>query len=163
MLTLEKKSLRWQRDKTIYSTLELSGSVFKVDIRLYGRVSPRIRRCLLLIFYRQIREKFSAWDCDSELIHSHDLSYYSYVPDSEVSLKQALRLKTKEEKYGFEIRIKRLDLGWSQERLAEKTGLNRVYISDIERGKYRVTTATRDRIERALCASRSDTTNTTKP
>lgn len=40
---------------------------------------------------------------------------------------------------GIVIRKRRIELGYSQEVLANKTGLHRTYISDIERGKRNLT------------------------
>lgn len=37
--------------------------------------------------------------------------------------------------FGFAIRTRRKELGWSQERLAEKACLHRTYVADIERGR----------------------------
>ncbi len=40
--------------------------------------------------------------------------------------------------YGRGIRQRRHELGWSQEKLAEKAGLHRTYVADVERGKRNI-------------------------
>lgn len=40
--------------------------------------------------------------------------------------------------YGRGIRQRRHELGWSQEGLAEKAGLHRTYVADVERGKRNI-------------------------
>jgi len=40
--------------------------------------------------------------------------------------------------FGDRVRKRRLDLGWSQEKLAEASGLHWTYISSIERGERNI-------------------------
>ncbi len=51
---------------------------------------------------------------------------------------------------GYVIRLHRNSLGLSQEELAARAGLDRTYISMLERGKKCPTIETADRIARAL-------------
>ena len=53
-------------------------------------------------------------------------------------------------KIGESIRKRRMELGLSQESLAERSGLHRTYISDVERGNRNVTINSLDRILSAL-------------
>ena len=52
--------------------------------------------------------------------------------------------------FGTSVRRRRLQLGWSQELLGEKSGLDRTYISGIERGVRNPTLAIQEKIADAL-------------
>jgi transcriptional regulator with XRE-family HTH domain len=51
---------------------------------------------------------------------------------------------------GLAIRARRVERGFSQERLAEESGLHPRYISDVERGRRNVGMVNVDRLARAL-------------
>lgn len=51
---------------------------------------------------------------------------------------------------GEAVRVRRKALGWSQERLAEVSGLDRTYVSGIERGVRNPTLTTLDRLARSM-------------
>ena len=51
---------------------------------------------------------------------------------------------------GHAVRALRLERGFSQERLAEESGLHPRYISDVERGRRNVGMVNVDRLARAL-------------
>ena len=53
-------------------------------------------------------------------------------------------------KLGKRVRVLRLDRGWTQEELAHRSGLNRSYMSDIERGRSDVSLSTLQKIARPL-------------
>jgi XRE family transcriptional regulator, regulator of sulfur utilization len=53
-------------------------------------------------------------------------------------------------KLGKRVRALRLDRGWTQEELAYRSGLNRSYMSDIERGRSDVSLSTLQKIARPL-------------
>jgi transcriptional regulator with XRE-family HTH domain len=60
------------------------------------------------------------------------------------------------EKFGFAIKAKRAELKISQEQLAEKAGLHRTYVGDIERGERNPSLINIERIAKALGFSLSD-------
>jgi transcriptional regulator with XRE-family HTH domain len=53
-------------------------------------------------------------------------------------------------KFGKRVRTLRLDRGWTQEEFAHRTGLNRSYMSEVERGKSDVSLSTLQKIAKAL-------------
>lgn len=53
-------------------------------------------------------------------------------------------------KFGKRVRLLRLDRGWTQEELAHRTGLNRSYMSEVERGKSDVSLSTLQKIAKTL-------------
>ncbi|MFT3854177.1 MAG: helix-turn-helix transcriptional regulator [Ilumatobacteraceae bacterium] len=40
--------------------------------------------------------------------------------------------------FGARVRARRLELGWSQERLAQEVGLHMTYVSSVERGERNI-------------------------
>ncbi len=51
---------------------------------------------------------------------------------------------------GATVREARAERGWSQERLAERSGLDRSYVGEIERGRVSPTLATLEKLALAL-------------
>lgn len=64
-----------------------------------------------------------------------------------------------QQKLGKKIKTLRNDAGLSQEKLGELTGLDRTYISDIERGKRNPSLKSLQMLAKALKISISDITN----
>lgn len=58
--------------------------------------------------------------------------------------------------FGAVIKTKRLSMGLSQEELADRSGLHRTYITDIERGARNITLKNVKRISEALQITLSD-------
>jgi transcriptional regulator with XRE-family HTH domain len=52
--------------------------------------------------------------------------------------------------FGRAVRRLRVERGWSQERLAEVTGIHRTYVGDVERGLRNVSLVNIERLARAL-------------
>jgi transcriptional regulator with XRE-family HTH domain len=61
-------------------------------------------------------------------------------------------------RFGQRVREKRTELGLSQEAFADKCGLDRTYISSIERGKRNVSLLNIEMIAKALGTSVSELT-----
>lgn len=61
--------------------------------------------------------------------------------------------------FGQRLRAKRTELGLSQEAFADKCGLDRTYISGIERGKRNVSLVNIETIAKALGTSISELTS----
>lgn len=59
---------------------------------------------------------------------------------------------------GINIRIRRTALGWSQQHLADKLGISRERISEMENGRFSPTFQTLQKYARALGCSVSDLT-----
>jgi transcriptional regulator with XRE-family HTH domain len=64
--------------------------------------------------------------------------------------------------FGKAVRKRRLALGWSQEKLAEKADLHWTYIGGIERGERNVSLVNISKIARALNTSVSELTDQLK-
>jgi transcriptional regulator with XRE-family HTH domain len=55
-----------------------------------------------------------------------------------------------QERFGFAVRNRREELGLTQEDLADKAGIHRTYVSDIERGSRNVSLVNIERLASAL-------------
>lgn len=53
-------------------------------------------------------------------------------------------------RFGLAVRAARREQGWAQERLSEEAGLDRTYVSGLERGQRNPTLTTQQRIAVAL-------------
>jgi len=60
------------------------------------------------------------------------------------------------ERFGFAVKMRREELGLTQEDLADRAGIHRTYLSDIERGSRNVGMINLERIAVALTMSLSD-------
>ena len=57
------------------------------------------------------------------------------------------------ERFGFAVKVRREELDLTQEDLADKAGIHRTYVSDIERGSRNVSLINIERIAAALSVS----------
>jgi transcriptional regulator with XRE-family HTH domain len=60
------------------------------------------------------------------------------------------------ERFGFAVKIRREELGLTQEEFADKAGVHRTYLSDIERGSRNVSLINIERIALALTLKLSE-------
>jgi transcriptional regulator with XRE-family HTH domain len=60
------------------------------------------------------------------------------------------------ERFGFAVRMQREALDLTQEELAEKAGIHRTYLADIERGKRNLALINIERLAAALSLSLSE-------
>lgn len=60
------------------------------------------------------------------------------------------------ERFGFAVKTRREDLGLTQEDLADKAGIHRTYLSDVERGSRNLSLLNIERMAAALDLSLSE-------
>ena len=60
------------------------------------------------------------------------------------------------ERFGYAVKIRRESLGLTQEDLAEKAGIHRTYLSDVERGARNLSLVNIERLASALSMSMSE-------
>ena len=60
------------------------------------------------------------------------------------------------ERFGFAVKARREELGVTQEDLADKAGIHRTYLSDVERGSRNLSLLNIERLAAALSMTLSD-------
>ncbi len=60
------------------------------------------------------------------------------------------------ERFGFAVKLRREELGLTQEDLAEKAGIHRTYLSDVERGTRNLSLLNIERLAGALAVSMAE-------
>jgi transcriptional regulator with XRE-family HTH domain len=60
------------------------------------------------------------------------------------------------ERFGFAIKARREELGVTQEELADRSGINRTYLSDVERGYRNICLLNIERVASALSVPLSE-------
>jgi transcriptional regulator with XRE-family HTH domain len=60
------------------------------------------------------------------------------------------------ERFGFAVKCRREELGLTQEDLADKAGIHRTYLSDVERGGRNLSLINIERLARALALPLSE-------
>jgi DNA-binding XRE family transcriptional regulator len=137
--------------------LEVKFGSAGIVLQIWGPTSRRKRRALALAIHERIKPLFGVNPEDREknengwIAHGDldGLNWYKSVLRG-LSLRQAQSTETPEQQLGYEIRMKRLDLGWSQQELAKRSGVQRTHLSRIEHGRLRVLPQTVERILQAL-------------
>jgi DNA-binding XRE family transcriptional regulator len=153
---------RMQKTPDTYDTsrgteMRINAPRFNVTIRIHGRASRRERRAILLAAYRRIAPLFKVVcvtepEYENGWIAHRDGSWQNAFRDLDrpISMRQAVKTRTQRQKLGFEIRMRRLKQGRSQEALAAAANINRSHLSRIERGHCQVKLSTLACIERVL-------------
>lgn len=59
------------------------------------------------------------------------------------------------ERFGYAVKVRREELGLTQEDLAEKAGIHRTYLSDVERGTRNLSLVNIERLAEALAVTMS--------
>jgi transcriptional regulator with XRE-family HTH domain len=60
------------------------------------------------------------------------------------------------ERFGFSVRVRREDLGLTQEEFAERARIHRTYVSDVERGQRNISLLNIERVAQALDIAMSE-------
>lgn len=60
------------------------------------------------------------------------------------------------ERFGFAVKVRREELGLTQEDLAERAGIHRTYLSDVERGTRNLSLVNIERLAEALALTMAE-------
>ena len=150
-------SIQIQRSKHIQNTyqaqttiLELNGPIGSIQMRIRSRLSPRQRRTVGIAFMRQIRPFLEYFSTQSIYHTDHEITDFNRNDQRGLNLFSSADFSSKNAQCGFEIRMRRLEKGLSQQDLATQSGLSNRHLSKIERGICRPTHRTRMRLDAIL-------------
>ena len=119
-------------------------------LSLSSRRSLRERSAQMLTIAQRLIDLEGIDLIESSPMFQSDLERMIGFMDRKMSMSHALRTDTPEQKLGFEIRSRRLELGWSQFELARRAGVDRTYLGRLERGRPGMRDSTLAKIEKAL-------------
>lgn len=136
--------------KTHSTNVSLSGPVVAIHLKVVSKLSPRQRRAIALSFFRQIKPCFKYFRAGG--VFQSDSNSFDFFRNERrgVNLFRSSEFATPHGELGFKIRIRRLEKGWSQSKLATKAKLCDRHLSRIERGLCRPSRATLQKIERSF-------------
>jgi DNA-binding XRE family transcriptional regulator len=122
----------------------------RVTLHIQGGHSPRARRTFALALIRELSPALRAIANPKILHEDAHWSQWIHAENRETSLKQAPCIGDSDGQLGFAIRMRRLEIGLSQESLSKAAGITAAYLSQIEKGRHRPRLDTLRRIEAAL-------------
>jgi DNA-binding XRE family transcriptional regulator len=133
--------------------LILSNHLARITFQIETSRSMRWRRTLALMIFRSIKPELRGI-FRSYITHldSHMLTWINQELRG-ISLHQALSVSSPIEQFGFGIRMKRLEFGWSQQELARRARISRSRLSQLEHGHAEVSDRTRVLLLNALKAA----------
>lgn len=122
----------------------------RIRLSVEGGKPFRARRAMLLAIAAELRPKLSRVG-SSWISHSHS-NPGAKIREWQrgISLHQASRMESREERLGLFIRLKRHDLGLTQQELADRCQISRAHLSQIETGRYRIQRGTLMRLAECL-------------
>lgn len=132
------------------TTLELAGPDSELQLKFLSRLGKRERRAVVRSSLVQIRPWIQHFT-EAAVDHSGDgLIRDRRATRRGVKVPHSNTVSSLPGKLGFEIRMKRLELGLTQSQLAQMAGIRRSHLSDLERGIYLPNFGTWTEITRAL-------------
>jgi DNA-binding XRE family transcriptional regulator len=146
------------------TALNASGPMGSIQLRIVTRMSRQQRRAMGISFFRTILP-WVRYFLNFSVNHLDEITNFARADERGLFIPQSASVHSFQGSIGFEIRMRRLEIGWTQHELAEKAGVTRAHLSLIERGLYKARTATLLKIAKVLQVDPKmlDTQNFTPP
>jgi DNA-binding XRE family transcriptional regulator len=133
--------------------IEAIGSLGILDLKIKSKsLSVQQRRLIGVTFVRQIRPWLNFFTT-LNLRHWDHMKHHWCTKNYGIPVFKSRPLDTPTGRLGAEIRMRRLQRGWTQRELAKKAGVGSCHLSEIERGLRRPRKRTFERLEVALEAA----------
>ncbi len=128
--------------------IELVNHMVNVRITITSKLSPRHRRTFALHFLRLFRPWVER-HFRASLVHEARIIDFRKSEERGLPLFKSARCGDALQR-GYEIRMRRLDLGWTIRDLAKASGVNYSHIGALERGLYKPRALTVEKLRKAL-------------
>jgi DNA-binding XRE family transcriptional regulator len=146
---IQKRSSPSKVDHQRRSSVEVSGPLGLIRVRFDSALSPQLRRAIIRGFFRHNREWLRYFKSIAFKHTEHVNVDPHHAEKRGLPLFQSENFNHPAGRLGFEIRLRRLNLGLTQAELSRRTGIPQSYISQIERGIVAIRADTQLRL---LCA-----------
>ncbi|MBS1961141.1 MAG: helix-turn-helix transcriptional regulator [Bdellovibrionales bacterium] len=132
------------------TTLELEGPDMELHVRFLARLGKRERRTIVRSLFIQLRPWLRSFTRAAIDNAGDGAIHDSRARERGVFFSASTPIEAAEDAWGTTIRLRRLGLGWTQTELAQRTGIRRSHLSDLERGLHRPSETTKRKIEGLL-------------
>jgi hypothetical protein len=149
LLPISRRVYFRSEPKTRKTTIEATGGIGGVQVRISSSWAPQLRRTIGLSLIRSMRPILQ-YLRDFEILHEGEMVSLPRLEERAPSLESAPDFNTEAGRLGFEIRTKRLMIGWTQQELAERAKTNFRHLSRIELGRVKVRRALLIRIQESF-------------
>jgi DNA-binding XRE family transcriptional regulator len=141
--------------KTQTSFISAGGRVGGINLKIISSMPPQARRAIGASLVRSMKPILK-YLRNFEFRHESELVSLPRLEERGFPLDRSPDLDTEKGRIGFEIRMKRLKIGWTQQELADRASVNSRHLSEIELGLVRVRSRTLQKLRGALDSMFSD-------
>lgn len=151
LLPVERRLFFRDDAKTQKSFIDAGGPVGGFQLKIIGCMPPQARRTLGVSLIRSMKPILK-YLRNFEIRHEGEMLSLPRLEERGLPLSRSPDLDTEAGRIGFEIRMKRLKIGWTQQELAARAVVNSRHLSEIELGLVRVRPRTLQKLQTVLDA-----------
>lgn len=131
------------------TTIEARGGLGGIRIQIFSGLGPQDRRTIGVSLLRSLKPVLR-YLRDFEIYHEGEFLSLPRLEARGLPLTRSPEIDTERGRLGFEIRTRRLKIGWTQQELAERASINFKHLSRIELGQVAVSRSVLKRIQSAF-------------
>jgi DNA-binding XRE family transcriptional regulator len=131
------------------SFIEAGGPAVGFQLKIFSSMPPQGRRTVAVSLIRSMKPILK-YLRNFDIHHEGEMVSLPRLEARGLPLSRSPDLDTEQGRVGFEIRMKRLKIGWTQQELADRASMNSHHLSRIELGLVRVRPRTLEKINGVL-------------
>jgi len=135
--------------KTQRSVIEASGGAGLIQLKIFTKMPPQARRAIGASLIRSMKPILK-YLRNFQILHDGDWLSLPRLEARGLPLTRSPDLDTEQGRIGFEIRMKRLKIGWTQQELADRASMDFRHLSRIELGTVKARAKALDKIHKVL-------------